>query len=1210
MPRNSFKLAAVFFPIILLVSVSLVSARETYMTDADNENNGHTGAPDNDLDVWLCDGDSSLPIEFNIAIAEPPITSAHLGIYAFDVDEELGEVHDVYLNGHYVGHLGGTDLSWNTSLFKVNSDWIIDDNLIEIRVSSGKCIQVDWGQILIDGGAAENADFDLMIDNYTTAMGSVNVQTNAIVSVMMTGTFHIEVSLVDPLQNIRHSTVDTFSLSAGELVTRTITSIYDLDGNSGTYQVVATLFDDATGRVQATQSVAFYHKSTVGPVKFDFGDAPDPTYPTLLTSNGARHTVLDGYYLGSGVDSKLDAQANASASGDDVLDGNDDEDGVTFSELRQGATTSITVEASDIGYLNAWLDFNADGDWRDAGEKIFNRIELVTGTNNLSFPVPGKAVTGTTFARFRFNSTGALGYTGPASDGEVEDYQVNILEMHLTITKTAQDLNGPPLFVNDLISYTITITNESSIAKTNVTVTDTLPAGVTFVLASRGGYIGPNPLVWNAGTIAPGEVWQVTILVRVDGTSDPIGGNVAAVSSDQQDAQKTDPVFPPGSGGGIGNDVVAGLALNKTAQDLNGAPLYVGDEIRYAITVTNEYSETMSGVLVTDALPAGLMFVAAMPAGYAGPNPLLWDVGNLDPGVIWTATITVVVDGTVTPLAGNVAAVSSDQQNEQTSEAVLPAGGGEVELNPGALTLAKTVQDLNGAPLYPGDGIVYTIYVTNMLPIPQTGVVITDHVPNGLNYVPGSALSSQGSISGPNPLLANIGTLAVGQVATLTFQATVDVGAIGYVIENYAQADSDQQAPPLEVGPIAPPSGGTVESMSTALGLVKISEDLNGAPLYPGDEILYTMYLSNLSSIEQTGVVITDYIPSGTSYVPGSALSSQGSIFGPDPLVLDVDTLAAGQVVTLSFRVMVNADALGQTIENYAQADSDQQAPPLQVGPIVPPGGGTVELNPGALEFSKTAQDLNGAPTYPGDEILYTLVVTNLLAVEQTGVVITDAIPDGASYVPGSALSSQGTISGPDPLVAHVGVLTAGQAATFTFRVIVKASAIGEEVKNYAQADSDQQHPPLQVGPIVPPRPVMPFEPVADLEVSMSLVHTGNVITYTIVALNHGPHPADGAVLYDDMLAHIYDVSWTRTVTGSATCALGGLGNTLHVTLTHLPVGGVITFTVLGYMNLLDDETNTVTITAPDEVTDPDETNNSATVGYPFKLLLPYVSRD
>ncbi|MGD9101296.1 MAG: SdrD B-like domain-containing protein, partial [Anaerolineae bacterium] len=160
---------------------------------------------------------------------------------------------------------------------------------------------------------------------------------------------------------------------------------------------------------------------------YDWGDAPDPTYPTLNANNGARH-VLDGYtYLGAGVDDEADGQPDATATGDDA-DGNDDEDGVVFtSGLYPGTTADIDVTANQTCTLSAWIDFNIDGDWGEPDEDLFPGGQMVIpGVNSLSFPVPAGATLGTTYARFRCFAVGALSPTGEASNGEVEDYEVEI----------------------------------------------------------------------------------------------------------------------------------------------------------------------------------------------------------------------------------------------------------------------------------------------------------------------------------------------------------------------------------------------------------------------------------------------------------------------------------------------------------------------------------------------------------------------------------------------------------------------------------------------------------------------------------------------------------------------------------------------------------------------------------------------------------------
>ncbi len=160
--------------------------------------------------------------------------------------------------------------------------------------------------------------------------------------------------------------------------------------------------------------------------ELDFGDAPDPKYPTLIASNGASHAIVQGFMLGNIIDAEADGQPNGNATGDDLAN-LDDEDGVTFaSQLVTGPNTvqvTFTSVSGAPGFLDAWIDFNGDGDWSDAGEQIFNAQSLTTGLNNLSFNVPA-SYTGPTFARFRLSDQGGLTPTGFYPNGEVEDLPV------------------------------------------------------------------------------------------------------------------------------------------------------------------------------------------------------------------------------------------------------------------------------------------------------------------------------------------------------------------------------------------------------------------------------------------------------------------------------------------------------------------------------------------------------------------------------------------------------------------------------------------------------------------------------------------------------------------------------------------------------------------------------------------------------------------
>ncbi len=162
------------------------------------------------------------------------------------------------------------------------------------------------------------------------------------------------------------------------------------------------------------------------PDEYDFGDAPG--FPTTLAENGARHKIVSGFFMGREIDSEADGQPDATATGDDLA-GVDDEDGVTFiAAPRQCATATLQVLVPQAGKLDAWMDFNGDGDWDDAGEQIFTSQDLALYDNRLDFFVPCDAVLTPIFARFRLSSTGGLSYTGLANDGEVEDYQITIAQ--------------------------------------------------------------------------------------------------------------------------------------------------------------------------------------------------------------------------------------------------------------------------------------------------------------------------------------------------------------------------------------------------------------------------------------------------------------------------------------------------------------------------------------------------------------------------------------------------------------------------------------------------------------------------------------------------------------------------------------------------------------------------------------------------------------
>jgi len=173
----------------------------------------------------------------------------------------------------------------------------------------------------------------------------------------------------------------------------------------------------------------------------DFGDAPAP-YPTLRSDDGARHTA-SLFWMGGPPDGEGDGQPDADALGDDseLSPGlRDDEDGVELlTPWAPGSHARLRVivhTGSDLApaRLDAWADFNQDGDWVDPGERIFDHLEVWQGTNVLSVAVPPGAAVGKTFVRFRLSPDGVDEPTGPGGPGEVEDYAVEIEPVAATLS--------------------------------------------------------------------------------------------------------------------------------------------------------------------------------------------------------------------------------------------------------------------------------------------------------------------------------------------------------------------------------------------------------------------------------------------------------------------------------------------------------------------------------------------------------------------------------------------------------------------------------------------------------------------------------------------------------------------------------------------------------------------------------------------------------
>jgi uncharacterized repeat protein (TIGR01451 family) len=219
----------------------------------------------------------------------------------------------------------------------------------------------------------------------------------------------------------------------------------------------------------------------------------------------------------------------------------------------------------------------------------------------------------------------------------------------------------------------------------------------------------------------------------------------------------------------------ANLTLVKSSLPTSGSTVQVGDSVTYTLDFANAGGSDATGSLVSDPLPADTTFLSATAGGSydAGTNTVSWALGTINPGTSGTVSFVVQVANTATDgeVITNVGAISA-------------AGVAPVSSNPVTLTVSVPVtpptptldiaKKVNKTDAEFGDTLSYSFTVLAG-GVGQTGVQVTDTIPDGTEYVPSSATCSTGcsaSLSG-GVLTWDVGNLAQGQSVDLTFKVTI-----------------------------------------------------------------------------------------------------------------------------------------------------------------------------------------------------------------------------------------------------------------------------------------------------------------------------------------------------------------------------------------------------------------------------------------------------
>ncbi|MCB9737760.1 MAG: DUF11 domain-containing protein [Deltaproteobacteria bacterium] len=546
----------------------------------------------------------------------------------------------------------------------------------------------------------------------------------------------------------------------------------------------------------------------------------------------------------------------------------------------------------------------------------------------------------------------------------------------LAIDKRVQDLDGGKVLPLDTLRYELTVRVEGEAAAKNVEIRDALPQGLELVAIGEGGAVQGGVVVWNAQTtpalaeIAPGKTAVLKLEVRVGATvgdgeilaNQALGQATAmpaAIVSD--DPETADPLDPTA----VKVRVATALgASSKSVTDVNGAPLLVGDVLRWRIAVIATSNQAINGATLIDPIPAGTAYVAGSTrvngvavADAASGSPLATGLlvqspgaaeGVVEPGTDKAAIVE--FETRVLPSAAEGTRI--DNLATATAQGVPPTPIGPAGLpvgkGPSLARFAKRAElfDQDGDGLAdPGEEIRFVLTVRNDGQASADEVVVRDPIPSGTSLVPGTLVldgkartdavdgdaAEQDSSANPPAVRFRIGEVVSGAVREASFRVRVEAGAVAVVNQAIADAkglpetrsdgddDDSNGDQPTVVG---------VDGGKPALVASKTVADENGGTVRGGDFVRYTIRLRNAGNEPLNQLSLADPLPEGLATDVGAYLLPPGAsakltTAAQGPGLLEVTGLAVGdgEEVTIGFRARVAEDAApGSTICNEATA--------------------------------------------------------------------------------------------------------------------------------------------------------------------------------------------------------------------------------------------------------------------------------------------------
>ncbi|PFC46826.1 cell surface protein [Bacillus thuringiensis] len=712
-----------------------------------------------------------------------------------------------------------------------------------------------------------------------------------------------------------------------------------------------------------------------------------------------------------------------------------------------------------------------------------------------------------------------------------------VLDAMITMVKS---VDQTIVTLGDTITYTTILTNNGNTNATNITFTDLIPDGTTFipnsVTINGSTHIGLDPNTGiTIGSIAPNN--SISIAFQVTATSTPVQ-NPIANSASASYTFITDPNAPIVSRNVTSNTVFTTIntATILSLKQVDKSFSRIGDTLTYTVTLTNNGNSSAQNVIFTDTMPSGTTFIAntfsinGVPQSGADPTNGV-NIGPITAGT----TVTVSFQVTVTSLPTENPIVNFSSTSYQL---VSPPDAETSISNPVSTQIKEAIlsmtknENVSFADI--GQTAFYTTSITNVGNTDATNIVFTDALPSGLTFVP-NTLTVDGVLqpnADPNTgvLLA---TLPPNEIYSIVFQVTVNSIPPINPAPNTASTTYE-----FTVDPVNPPVSSAATSNTTLLQINNVTiistktADLTFADI--GNTITFTLNLPNTGNVTATDVTIIDILDSNLSFVPNSFTVNGQTIPNADLSTgVNIGSINGGNAAIVTFQATVITLPTLNPISNSASTTYHYVVDPSQ-----PPVTTSNQSNTTTTQINNatlTAQKNSNVSTVDiGQDITYTVTITNSGNVSATNVIFTDLIPDGTSFEPNSFTLNGTSIPNANIITGvPIGDIGPNQSVIVAFHIIANEIPPINPITN--QANVSFQH---IVNPANPPVSKNITSNNVTTKIESAILNTikigdktfatiGDTITYTTTITNTGNIPANNAIFSDPL------PSWTQFIAGS-----------------------------------------------------------------------------